>query len=212
MKRFVTIFVAFVAIVIYAPFCHAQLTASNAFRTVPKSVLDHFDETMKLDLIDYAKAAMTNKVKNRHGSESCIKKMTDNYLDLEVSPSSDVQFAILPIRGKKIIALISTVMTPAPDSSLRFYAGNWVPIDLDLFRAPTLDDWLTSDGKKQSDRVVELVPFLMTGYHYEEADMSLTISLNLNQYLTVEAYEEVKTLLHPQLTYVWDGKRFNLKK
>ena len=191
---------------------NAQLTAPNAFRTAPKSVIDHFSETMKLDLIDYAKASMTNKVKNQRGSESFILKMTDDYLDLSISPSADIQFAILPIRGKKIIAVISTVFTPAPDSKIRFYAGNWAPIDLDLFRQPTLDDWLTSDGKKYSDRVTELVPFLMTGYHYEEKGMELSISLNLNQYLTVEAYDEVKTLLHPQLTYIWDGKKFTKKK
>ena len=99
-------------------------------------------------------------------------------------------------------------MTPAPDSELKFYAGNWAPIDLNLFSAPTLDDWLNADGKKNVAKVVENVPFLMTGYHFNESDMSMTISLNINQYLTVEAYDEVKSLLHPELVYRWDGKKF----
>lgn len=190
---------------------NAQLTAANAFRTIPDKVLDHFDENMRLDLIDYANASLPNTVKNRFGSESSIKRLSENYLDLEISPSVNIQIAILPIRERKIIAVISTVMTPAPDSRMKFFAGNWAPIDIDLFSPPKLDDWLTPAGKKNATAVVDNVPFLMTGYHYEAADMTLTISLNLNQYLTVEAFDEVKSLLHPELTYKWNGKRFVLK-
>ena len=186
----------------------AQLNAENAFRTIPSSVIPYYDENMRLDLIDYAKASLPNTVKNGLNAESKINVMTDNYIDLTVTPSVNLQIAVLPIRERKIIAIIKTVMTPAPDSELKFYAGNWAPIDLNLFSAPTLDDCLNADGKKNVAKVVENVPFLMTGYRFNESDMSMTISLNLNQYLTVEAYDEVKSLLHPELVYRWDGKKF----
>ena len=70
---------------------NAQLTAANAFRTIPDKVLDHFDENMRLDLIDYANASLPNTVKNRFGSESSIKS-------LSLSTSSTSSVSASPLR------------------------------------------------------------------------------------------------------------------
>ena len=61
--------------------------------------------------------------------------------------------ALIPVKGDTIIAIIETVATPIPDSSIKLYAKDWTPLPSPKF--PTSIDFV---NKKERKKVADTVP------------------------------------------------------
>ena len=75
-----------------------------------------------------------------------------------------------------------------------------------LFKAPDLDAWLTSDGDKDASNVAALIPFMLAKYDYDNATAVLTLTNNLQEFLSPDVYKMVSASIHPVLKYRWTGK------
>lgn len=187
----------------------ARITASEAFSKAPRKVIPMLDENARLDMIDYFNSNMSNTTGNTYGGKSRILSLSPMQLTARMTDASTCQLAVLPAGNSELIALITTVATPTLDSRMSVYSSDWSrDVTAETFTKPTLADWLTHEGKKNSDQVEMTVPFLLISYSYDPETSVLTLTNNSAQFLGEDVYDMVKPYVLPKLEYKFNGKRF----
>lgn len=211
-KSIILLLAAAAVVALIAPGARAQLTASKAFATAPQTVFPLLDASTRLDIIDYYNSNLATPSANKLQGRSRITAMNDKALTVEMSPASTTEIFILPSAASdSLIAVITTLATPTPDSHISFYSRDWKPLDAaKYFNKPVLADWLTADGKKNRNQVETMVPFLLIGYDWDPAANTLTLTNNTSKFLSADIYQTVAAYMLPSLTYRWDGRKMTL--
>lgn len=187
-------------------------TASEAFAGAPNSLFPLLEPNTRLDMIDYYTSGSSTASTNRLNGKSRITTLTPLKADIEMTDASSYSLFLLPAGSDTVVGLISTVATPTPDSRLNLFNRQWADITAKGFKAPVLDDWYTDEGKKHTDEVETMVPFLLTSYSYNPATGMLTITNTTEKFLSSDLYDTVRPYLRSSLAYKWDGKKFNPQK
>lgn len=195
---------ALAAIILCSWGLQAQITATDAFTTAPRKVLPLLDNNARLDMVDYFNNNMSTGTGNAFGGRSRITALSPEKLSVAMTDASKWDFIILP--GKTpMIAVVTTVSTPAPDSRMSVYSSDWRrDLTAQVFKKPTLDMWLTPEGKKNRQEVEMNVPFLLVSYDYDPATQTLTLSNNVKQFLGDDVYSMVQNYLLPVLTFKYN--------
>lgn len=188
-------------------------TAARMFADAPRAIFPLLDRNTRLDMLDYFNSGLRNESKNMLDGGSAITALSDTAISVSVTDASSVSLILLPTPADTLVAVISTVNTPAPDSKISIYSSDWKQIPTaKLFKVPGLDNWLTAEGKKNSTQVQTLVPFMLVAYDIDPKTLTLTLTNNTPQFLSDDVAETVRPYFHHTLTYVWNGKRFTLPK
>ena len=164
----------------------AQLTASRAFAEAPQSVFPLLDHNTRLDMIDYFNSGMTTASKNNMDGKSRITALTPNKVEISMTDASSYELALLPTaNGDSVIALITTVATPAPDSQMAIFSKDWSKnITNGIFTKPVLADWLTDEGKDDIGEVEGIVPFMLVSYSYNPDSQQLEVTNNTAKFMS----------------------------
>lgn len=185
----------------------------QTFVSAPQLVFPTLFDSMKLDMIDYYNSGMDKSSTNLYEGQSRITSIAPQSLTVELSPASHSQIALLPSSADTLVMVLHTLLVPGADSQLTIYTSDWSKnITSRHFTQPDFALWLTADGKKHADKVDAMVPFLLVGYEYNPETQTLTLTNNVEQCLSKEAYRDVKDYLLTSLQYKWDGHKFQLLK
>jgi len=208
MSRFLSFtFIIGLMLTVMSPTAKAQLSAANAFASAPATIFPLLDKSTRLDMLDYFNASLSNESTNALNGKSRITALTAESATIKMTDASTVQIFILPTAaGDSIVGIITTVATPGHDSSLTLYARNWTKLN-DRFKAPKLTDWIID--KKNTAEVEFVIPFMLTGYTYDPTTATLTLTNNLENFLSKDIYSTVAPLMRQQLVYRWTGRRFD---
>lgn len=205
MRRLILLILAMAPLAMAYP----QLTATSSFCDAPSSVLPLLDRNTRLDMVDYFNSGSATASKNAMQGQSRITALSPLSLSASLTASSDCQLALLPMRSDTAIVFIETVHTPAPDSRVKVYDRNWKPLASGTFTQPSMADWLTKEGEKNSGTVGALVPFMLASAQYSPDDQTLTLTNRLADFLSPDVYKQVEPYLRPSITYRWDSSRFS---
>lgn len=125
-------------------------TAKDYFLKMPDSFLPYLTKVNKEDMPDFIDSKMVAKVKNRFQSTTEMKQLTDDYLLIESTPSSTLQLKVLPVKEKDpILALITTVNGPVPDSRVQFFTSEWKELPAEkILSLPVAASFLLPVGTK----------------------------------------------------------------
>lgn len=187
----------------------AQSHITSLFSNAPRSVFPMLDTNTRLDMIDYYNSSNNKGAANTLGGISRVTSIKPERLDIAMTDATTYSLCLIPSSTDTIIALITTVKTPATDSKISFYQSDWTPINsAGIFNKPNFEDWLNSDGKKNRDEVESTIPFMLTAYDYNPDTTTLTITNNTAAFMPKEIYEIVADYLYPALSYKFDGKKF----
>lgn len=187
--------------------------AVEAFVNAPRQIFPLLDRNTRLDMVDYFVSGSDKQSKNALDGGSSLTSLTDGDLTIRMTESSNVQVAILPAPADSLVAVITTVLTPTPDSKIAIYSSDWSQnLTSKCFSAPEVKDWLNDEGRKNRDEVEALVPFLLVSYSYNPELSQLTLTNNTHEFLSEDIYAIVEPYLHKTLIYNWNGKRFTLQK
>lgn len=210
MKSVKLFFAAVLAALVCMPSAlNAQTAVVDAFKSAPAAVFPLIDSSTRLDMIDYYNSPSNVGATNALSGRSRITELTPESMRIAMTSSSQYQIVALPMGNETLTAVLTTVLTPAPDSKMTVYSSDWSKTVTDkVFTRPVLKDWLTADGRKNIDEVEMLVPFLLVGYDFDPATKSLTLTNNVASFLSDEVYEIVKPYFQSQLQYSWNGKKF----
>lgn len=186
--------------------------AADLFADAPASVYPLLDRNTRLDMIDYVTNNMSTPSSNLLEGQSVITELTPETVKVKMTDSSTSQLAVLPTKGGDVIvAVISTVATPGLDSTISFYSPSWSQLQTaPLFTKPGWKDWIVQGGDMAT--VMSMTPFMLASYVYDPATRTLTLTNNLSSFLDEDVYETISSSLHPEITYTWDGKKFNKSK
>lgn len=210
-KKLRNLFIAAVALVAAAMPVSAQMTAADALKTIPDKLMPLLDKNTRLDMIDYYNSGSSTPSKNAMAGKSRILSLTPDHAVIELTSASSCEIAILPAGNDTLIALVNTVATPAPDSKLKIYTSDWSNDVTDkVFVAPTIDDWLTDEGKKNIDEVETMVPFMLAGGTFSnDGGTQYLLTNKIAQFLTEEVYKPMSSYFKPSITYKWNGKKLS---
>lgn len=185
----------------------AATTARDLFVAAPRTVLPLLERNQRLDMLDYYDAGLTNTTKNALDGGSRVVTLEPGRIVISMTDASTLEIDILPAGKQNIYAVISTVNTPAANSTIVFYDEAWGKLDSQkLFVVPQISDWIT-DKSHEAD-VTMLTPFIMAGYTYTPASKTLTAKNNSDVFLGKDMFSQIAEWMRPQITYLWDGKQF----
>lgn len=202
-------------------------TAAEAFLRMPSKVLELLNQDSRLDLIEYIKAKRTQnpdsmpQVNNTLGGISrLVYPVTDDYLAIQVTPVSLLQFRLLYPKGKRVKPLVAVAYTlsnfsESADSEVAFYDSDMKLLESGKFlKLARLEDFLDIPGDKKhlKDELMESVPFPMIEYSLSPDSDTLKARLSTGDILGIEQQERIRPYLRPAVIYTWDGHKFKLDK
>lgn len=213
MRRLaVSIFVG-LSLLLMGDFAAEAKSIDDVFKSAPAQVLPLLDSNARLDMLDYYNSGLSNKTGNSLGGGSAITGKSGERMDVKLTDASTMELALLPAANDSLIAVISTVMTPVPDSKISVFSGDWKEnLTGRMIKVPELDDWLTNAGKKHKAEVMQIVPFMLVEYDYDPGTQLLTLKNNTPHFVGDEIYQIIEGYVYPQMVYKWTGKGFVRQK
>lgn len=112
------------------------ITAAEAFKTMPDSIIPYLTKNNRLDLVDFMEAGMKAEVTNRFDGTSTLSDLTDKKLTLKASPVLTVVIGIFDEKDNKTdsvrqVIQLKKIWTAAPgktDEQTTHYTTGWAPL------------------------------------------------------------------------------------
>lgn len=186
-------------------------TAAEFFATAPDAVFRLLPQSTRLDMLDYFRFGSDKASANNLGGEARVTAESPATVKYTLGERAHGQLAVLASRQDTVIAVVTTVLTPVPDSSIDFYYTTWQPVraHADL---PAYSDWLTPEGHAHADRAAELVPFVLTEALFDPDAGRLTVSSGAAEFAAPEVRDEVRRYFRPDISYAVEGTRLIRQK
>ena len=190
------------------------LTAADCFVSAPMSVFPTIDRMTRLDMIDYFNAGSDKASRNLVNGVCRVIEDSPDKIVVQTSPASEYTLALLPSSDSgtgTVIMLVTTLKTPAEDSSVKFYTTSWKEIP-GLFRVPLLDDWMLPEARRNRKDVENAVPFVIAKLEYFPDQKRAVLTHDLPSFIAEEMLGVAKSSLRDKLTFRWNGKKLVMEK
>lgn len=187
---------------------------STLFTGMPDSFLPQLETAWRKDLVELYHSGKEARLQNMVSGFSELKKLTPDYLLLQITERSTLEMKLFPlVNNTPIICVVSTVYGPVPDSRVSFYSPDWQPLTTDDLFTPVAAGWfLKADIDKNSDAFLTAMTCLdMELIHYQLNPEALTITASYTTplYLGDEEREKVIPYLKEDpKVYTWDKFHF----
>ncbi len=193
----------------------SQASARTLIRSwlvaMPDSVISLLTKNNRLDFIDFYDAKMEAVVTNRMEGKSRMDVLTDDFLRINYTRTTDVEMKLLPLNDTTdILCMVTTVKASANDSRIAFFDAQWQPLDATSYiHEPSLGDFRsTQQGDSASWAWGKLDVFFHT-YHLSAEETELKCVLTTTDYLSEEDRQAVKPYVRQEpITYRWNDGKF----
>ena len=190
----------------------AALTASLSAGAAPlgddEAVVEATDSVAEPGYNAYTGMPAVDAFINVFKGDCRIVSATPSQMTVSTTDASECELSLLPMAGDTIIMVVTTLQTPTPDSSMKFYTyPDWRPIEKGLFIVPGLDDWTAEGSTVRREDLENAVPFILARISYDTQARKLTLENNVGDYLPREANELAKGALKERLVYQWNGHK-----
>jgi hypothetical protein len=185
------------------------------FTQMPDLNLPQLETAWRKDLVDLYLTGKEARLQNTMGGYSKLLKLTDDYLQLQVTERSFVEMKKLPlINNTHILCIVTTIEGPVADSRVTFYTTQWQPLESSNLFTPVTADWfIIENADKDSDDYKDAIARLdmdLVKYLLNSEDQTLTAVYTTPLYLNEQ--DRKKTLLilkdYPKV-YMWDKSSFH---
>lgn len=191
---------------VLSPLSGLAITPVEAFTRAPDHILPLLDKNTRLDMVDYFKAGSSHPSRNILLGDSRLVEITDRSIKAQVTESQTIQMVILPAGSDTLVAVINTVMTPVPDSTVDLFSSSWQRQGKKVFRMPDIDQWIRKGADRKS--VDRLLPLMLVTCEYDPASLEFVFTNVTADYLGKEEYAPLKPLLRDYIVYGFEpGKR-----
>lgn len=184
------------------------------FVAMPDGGIPQLESAWRKDLVDLYNSGKEARLKNTMNGFSTLKKMTQDYLLLQVTDRSTIEIKLLPlVNNTKVICMVKTVCAPAADSRVEFFTTEWEPLDSSEMFVPVAADWfIKEDADRNSAAFLDAASRLdmdLMEYHLSPDSLTLTATYSTPQYLSSEDRRRVIPFLKESpKVYMWDKHHF----
>ncbi len=187
----------------------AARTAADFFIDAPGSVMPYTDTNLRLDMLDYYRYGSDRAMPDRASTPLRITGENDRTMTVAVGEEgARVQLAVLPAGKDTLIAVVTTVMLPAPDSRVDLYNKDWTPARVKAPRWPVYSDWLPEGDSDSEARL----PFVPAEAAFDSTATVLTFTCRADSFLAPEEYDMLRASLVPEIVYDVKGKTIKRRK
>lgn len=176
------------------------------FVEMPDSMMPLLTHNNKLDFIDFKDCGMEAVVTNRLDGKSRLEVLTDSYLCLNYTASTDVSMRLLPINDTTdILCVVTTAKATIQNSHIRFYDAQWQLLDAtDYVSEPTWADFCTGEGEAIGQRI----GFNSRTFRLSPDTLLMECRWTAIDYMTKEDRQSISPYLEREtISYMWtDGK------
>lgn len=103
----------------------AQVRMRDVFAQLPDSILPLMTRNNRLDCIDFIENGMEARVKNKFNDQVVLEALTEDFLLIRTSESSNVEMKLMPLGSDTLICVNRIYFGPTEDSDVRLYDINW---------------------------------------------------------------------------------------
>lgn len=188
--------------------------AKDCFLSMPDSLLPLLSAVNRADFVDFLASGMKAEVTNRFDGKSEMKQLTDDFIEIQMTPQSLWQLKLLPAGEKKVLCVVSTACGPVCDSSVRFYDTGWQELPASDFIGPlpAMDDFFLpvpdSINRNRYDFYRSQADVLFMQVTLSAADASLVFTCNTLDVLDPETVRFLEPLSRKQLVSRWQNGKF----
>ena len=190
------------------------ISVRRAFIEMPGSILDLLSRSTRLDMLDYYDADSLWMAPNALDGRSVLRKVTSDFIELQITSVSTLQIKVLPLKGKgDIVAVCYTIDSAdaSNDSELRFFNSQMQELPAKNFFKPLqLKDFfnIPKGSLTTMGEIRQMVPFPTVEYKLEAGNADLTARLTVKEYINQDDIKILELFQRPKLTFGWDGKKF----
>lgn len=187
----------------------SDLQAKDFFINLPFPIIEILDRNSRMNMLDYYEADSIAPVRNGLGGYSVLEKVTPDYLKVRMTPVSTIAIKVLPYKGKKIAAVVTTVgdSLTAYDSRIAFVDESFKTLKASNFISALTNRSLFNSNKdfqtalQMMDLFTQKITLLPeTDYIYAECTTPQAVGK--------EDAEKLKPLLKQKVWFQWNGKKF----
>jgi hypothetical protein len=184
------------------------------FIQMPDSCIPLLETAWRKDLVDLYLAGKEARLENMMHGYSKLLKLTDDYLQIQVTARSYLQMKKLPlINNTHIICVTTTVGGPVMDSRVAFYTTLWQPLEASALFTPVTRGWfLVDDADQESDAYKDALALLdidLITYSLSPGNFTLTAVYLTPSYLNKQEREKIIPFLKTDnKVYTWDKSSF----
>lgn len=184
-------------------------TAGDFFVDAPGSVMPYTTTNLRLDLLDYYRYGSDRAMTDRSSTSLRVIGENDRTLTVAVGDEgSRVQIAVLPAGKDTLLAVVTTVTLPAPDSRVDLYNKDWTPARVKAPAWPVYSDWMPVTDPETQARL----PFVPAEAAFDSTAMVLTFTCRADSFLAADEYDMLRESLMPTIVYDVKGKTFKRRK
>lgn len=187
-------------------------TAADFLVEAPEDALPLLSTNSRMDMLDYFRYGSDRSVTNRAGGNARILNESERTITFDVDSGVCAQLAVLVSGRDTILALVSTVASPALDSRLDFFRTDWQPLRRTPLSLPEYTDWLTDAGRDDIATVSRVLPFVPVEARFDSTATTLTLTSGARTFLAPREYEFLRPMLVDSLVYDIKGNKFKLRK
>ena len=192
----------------------AQQLAKDLFVNMPDTVCPLLTPINRADCIDFLESNMKAKVENRFNKTSEMTELSNDYIQVQVSPQSTWQMKLLSVNDStQIICTISTVCAPVCDSDIRFYSDKWqlLPTSIYLPSQPDMNSFFIQPDSLSAAKYEEAI--LAADVLLIKADLSnendnLTFAFSTADYLEKEAADKLNPFIRRSIVFDWNQGQY----
>lgn len=213
MRKIITIGLLFIAFALQAQ------DIKSLYIAIPDSLSPLLTKVNRQDFGDFLQSGMKAEVQNRFGKKSEMVKLTDDYLDIQLTSVSRMEMKLLPVNDStRVICMAKTYRGPVSDTEITFYSTEWKQLNTsDFIQLPCEDDFFitpTSPEKRDSlERLKVQADMRLVKADLSEKEQTLSFSYTVPDYMEKKFAESLRVYLRKEpLRYEWKGGRFIVKK
>lgn len=182
-------------------------TAADFFVSAPDEALILIDRNTRMDMLDYFNNNLATSSSNMVGGSARILANQPDLIEMTVGRDSNVKIAVVPELRDTLIAVIETVLTPVPDSYVKFYTRNWYPIKYSTPAMPSAMDFVPKELRKEAAKaVMPDVCFVVADYN--PAERTFKMRNTTPAYYTDRDRPDGLALMRDSIDMVFGGRRF----
>lgn len=184
------------------------------FVAMPDQYVPQLENAWRKDLIDLYNSGKEARLKNTMNGFSTLKKMTSDYMLLQVTDRSTVEMKLLPlVNNTNIVCMITTIYGPVPDSQIEFFSTEWEPLNVaDLYTAVPADWYIKEEVDKNNISFIEATTRLdvdLRKLSLSPDNQTLTVEYTTPEYLAKEDRAKVSSYLKEEpKVYTWEKFHF----
>ena len=179
--------------------------------SMPDSVMPLLTMNNRLDFIDFFDSRMDAVVTNRLDGKSRMDTLTDDYVEIAYTRSSQVSMKLLPLNDTTdVLCMVTTMHANVEDSRVDFFAEGWTTMDKEtLLEEPALTDFYKPalvDSVAESGTKIDI--FFKT-YTLSAESNRMVCELSSISYLSEEDRKSIAPWIKDTpIIYEWREGRF----